>query len=61
MRNEAFDALRRTCPRLCTPTPRTGDHVLAEDLLADTFERTLRARRALISRKASGGLAVRGR
>jgi Sigma-70 region 2 len=24
---------------------RTGDHVLAEDLLADTFERALRARR----------------
>jgi RNA polymerase sigma-70 factor (ECF subfamily) len=32
---------------------RTGDRVLAEDLLADTFERALRARRRFDSRKAS--------
>jgi RNA polymerase sigma-70 factor (ECF subfamily) len=32
---------------------RTGDSVLAEDLLADTFERTLRARRRFDPRKAS--------
>jgi RNA polymerase sigma-70 factor (ECF subfamily) len=32
---------------------RTGDHALAEDLLADTFERVLRARRSFDRRKAS--------
>jgi RNA polymerase sigma factor (sigma-70 family) len=32
---------------------RTGDRVLAEDLLADTFERALRARRRFDRRKAS--------
>jgi RNA polymerase sigma factor (sigma-70 family) len=32
---------------------RTGDSVLAEDLLADTFERALRARRRFDRRKAS--------
>jgi RNA polymerase sigma-70 factor, ECF subfamily len=32
---------------------RTGDDVLAEDLLADTFERALRARRRFDPRKAS--------
>src|SRR5436309_5557743 len=32
---------------------RTGDHALAEDLLADTFERMLRARRSFDRRKAS--------
>ena len=32
---------------------RTGDRVLAEDLLADTFERALRARRRFDPRKAS--------
>jgi len=32
---------------------RTGDHVLAEDLLADTFERALRARRRFDPRRAS--------
>jgi RNA polymerase sigma factor (sigma-70 family) len=32
---------------------RTGDRVLAEDLLADTFERALRARRGFDRRKAS--------
>jgi RNA polymerase sigma-70 factor (ECF subfamily) len=32
---------------------RTGDQVLAEDLLADTFERALRARRRFDRRKAS--------
>jgi RNA polymerase sigma factor (sigma-70 family) len=32
---------------------RTGDRVLAEDLLADTFERALRARRRFDARKAS--------
>ncbi len=32
---------------------RTGDRVLAEDLLADTFERVLRARRRFDPRKAS--------
>jgi RNA polymerase sigma-70 factor (ECF subfamily) len=32
---------------------RTGDPVLAEDLLADTFERVLRARRGFDRRRAS--------
>jgi RNA polymerase sigma-70 factor (ECF subfamily) len=32
---------------------RTGDRALAEDLLADTFERALRARRGFDRRKAS--------
>jgi len=32
---------------------RTGDRVLAEDLLADTFERALRARRRYDPRRAS--------
>src|SRR5436305_6579618 len=32
---------------------RTGNRVLAEDLLADTFERVLRARRGFDRRKAS--------
>jgi RNA polymerase sigma-70 factor, ECF subfamily len=32
---------------------RTGDRLLAEDLLADTFERVLRARRPLDRRRAS--------
>lgn len=32
---------------------RTGDRVLAEDLLADTFERVLRARNGYDNRKAS--------
>ena len=32
---------------------RTGDRALAEDLLADTFERALRARRRFDPRKAS--------
>ena len=32
---------------------RTGDSVLAEDMLADTFERVLRARRGFDRRKAS--------
>lgn len=32
---------------------RTGDRVLAEDLLADTFERVLRARRGYDPRRAS--------
>src|SRR5437588_9563892 len=32
---------------------RTGDHALAEDLLADTFERVLTARRPFDRRRAS--------
>ena len=34
-------------------TSRTGDRALAEDVLADTFERVLRARRRFDPRKAS--------
>lgn len=32
---------------------RTGDHALAEDLLADTFERVLRSRRSFDPRRGS--------
>src|ERR687886_595066 len=32
---------------------RTGDHVLAEDVMADAFERALRARKPFDRRKAS--------
>ena len=33
---------------------RTGDGALAEDLLADTFERVMRARRRFDPRRADG-------
>src|SRR5947209_9460512 len=40
-------------PRLGFLVYRTGDYALAEDLLADTFEHVLRARRPFDRRKAS--------
>jgi RNA polymerase sigma-70 factor (ECF subfamily) len=40
-------------PLLSFLTYRTGDRVLAEDLLGDTFERAFRARRRYDRRKAS--------
>src|SRR4051812_29564462 len=40
-------------PLLAFLTYRTGDGALAEDLLADTFERVLRARRRFDPRKGS--------
>ena len=55
MRDEAFERLydEHAQGLLAFLTYRTGDRVLAEDLLADTFERVLRARRRFDRRKAS--------
>ncbi len=45
----------RSTPRRCwgRPVYRTGDRALAEEVLADTFERVLRSRKAFNPRKAS--------
>jgi RNA polymerase sigma factor (sigma-70 family) len=55
MRTEDFERLynEHAGPLLGFLTYRTGDRPLAEDLLADTFERVLRARRPFDRRKAS--------
>jgi RNA polymerase sigma-70 factor (ECF subfamily) len=55
MRGEEFERLYAQYAQslLDFLTYRTGDRVLAEDVLADTFERVLRARRRFDSRKAS--------
>jgi RNA polymerase sigma-70 factor (ECF subfamily) len=55
MRDEDFERLYadHAQPLLGFLVYRTGDRVLAEDLLADTFERVLRARRPFDRRKAS--------
>jgi RNA polymerase sigma factor (sigma-70 family) len=55
MRDDAFERLyTEHAPALYAfLSYRTGDRVLAEDLLADTFERALRARRRFDRRKAS--------
>ena len=55
MRTEAFERLyEEHAPGLLAFLAyRTGDPMLAEDLLADTFERVLRARRRFDPRKAS--------
>jgi RNA polymerase sigma-70 factor (ECF subfamily) len=55
MRHEDFDRLynEHAGPLLGFLVYRTGDRPLAEDLLADTFERVLRARRPFDRRKAS--------
>jgi RNA polymerase sigma-70 factor, ECF subfamily len=55
MRDEDFDRLyeNHAQPLLAFLVYRTGDRALAEDLLADTFERVLRARRPFDRRKAS--------
>jgi RNA polymerase sigma-70 factor (ECF subfamily) len=55
MGNDAFERLyAEHAPALYAfLSYRTGDKVLAEDLLADTFERALRARRRFDRRKAS--------
>jgi RNA polymerase sigma-70 factor, ECF subfamily len=56
MRNEEFERLyaEHARPLLGFLVYRTGDRTLAEDLLAETFERALRARRRFDRRKASG-------
>jgi RNA polymerase sigma-70 factor (ECF subfamily) len=55
MPDEAFERLytEHAQPLYAFLRYRTGDRVLAEDLLADTFERALRARRPFDRRKAS--------
>jgi len=55
MRGEQFERLysQHAAPLLAFLTYRTGDRALAEDLLADTFERVLRARRPFDRRRAS--------
>src|SRR5918912_1801655 len=55
MRIEEFERLyvEHAEPLLAFLVYRTGNRVLAEDLLADTFERVLRARRRFDPRKAS--------
>jgi RNA polymerase sigma-70 factor (ECF subfamily) len=55
MRDQEFERLYadHAEPLLGFLVYRTGDRVLAEDLLADTFERVLRARKRFDPRKAS--------
>ena len=55
MRDEAFERLyaEHAQPLFGFLSYRTGDRALAEDILADTFERALRARRRFDRRKAS--------
>src|SRR5436309_15945003 len=55
MRNTDFERLysEHAEPLLGFLAYRTGDRALSEDLLADTFERVLRARRPFDRRKAS--------
>jgi RNA polymerase sigma factor (sigma-70 family) len=55
MRDDAFERLYAEHAQALSGflIYRTGDRALAEDLLADTFERALRARRRFDPRKAS--------
>ena len=55
MRDEDFSRLyeEHAQPLFAFLMYRTGDRVLAEDLLADTFERALRGRKGFDRRKAS--------
>lgn len=55
MRDEEFERLydEHAEPLLAFLAYRTGDRVLAEDLLADTFERVLRSRRRYDPRRGS--------
>ena len=55
MRSEDFERLfaDHAGPLLAFLVYRTGDRALSEDLVADTFERALRARRGFDRRKAS--------
>ncbi len=56
MRDEEFERLydEHAAGLLGFLTYRTGDRVLAEDVVADTFERVLRARKRFDPRRASG-------
>jgi len=55
MRGETFERLygEHAQPLLGFLVQRTGDRALAEDLLADTFEKVLRARRGFDRRRGS--------
>jgi RNA polymerase sigma-70 factor (ECF subfamily) len=55
MRDDEFERLyaEHAGPLFSFLAYRTGDRALAEDLLADTFERALRARRGYDRRRAS--------
>jgi RNA polymerase sigma-70 factor (ECF subfamily) len=55
MRTDDFERLfeEHAQPLLAFLVYRTGSHAVAEDVLADTFERALRARRRFDPRKAS--------
>ncbi|HET9718548.1 MAG TPA: sigma-70 family RNA polymerase sigma factor [Solirubrobacteraceae bacterium] len=55
MREEQFERLyaEQAAPLLAFLVYRTGDRPLAEDLVADTFERVLTARRGFDRRRAS--------
>lgn len=55
MRNETFERLyaEHAQPLFAFLAYRVGDRATAEDLLADTFERALRARRRFDRRRAS--------
>lgn len=55
MRDEQFERLyaEQAGPLLAFLVYRTGDQVLSEDLVADTFERALTARRGFDRRRAS--------
>jgi RNA polymerase sigma factor (sigma-70 family) len=55
MRDDRFERLyaKHAGPLLGFLVYRTGDRMLAEDLLSDTFERVLKARRPFDPRKAS--------
>ena len=55
LKQEAFERLyeEQAQPLYAFLSYRTGDRVLAEDLLADTFERALRSRRRFDPRRAS--------
>jgi RNA polymerase sigma-70 factor (ECF subfamily) len=55
MQDQAFERLyaEHAQPLFAFLSYRTGDRSLAEDLLADTFERALRARRRFDRRKSS--------
>jgi RNA polymerase sigma factor (sigma-70 family) len=55
MRSDDFERLyeEHAGPLLSFLTYRTGNRAVAEDVLADTFERVLRARRRFDPRKAS--------
>ena len=55
MRTEDFEALyaAHAQPLFAFLAYRTGDRMLAEDILADTFEKALRGRRGFDRRKAS--------